>query len=444
MTRLKSLVSHLTRPLCTKFPPLSTFSTPFYSEKNKRKKNPLNMADSIIVTPSSAKPTKSTKDVKPAAPSTDTTPATTTTTTTTAETTSRALAILKEDLRNVLDDHPRFREFFWKHEKAARERMVEDWQQRYENEELDFSGRTKNLREWAERCVEGKLFESDTTTTTTPTFTIGQEVRMRDIGESWQEGTVHTLTPLRIKPTSSASGNWRDAVWHEVAPFAFNIGDKVRVRDSTTAPWKPGVVKAKNPTRVRLHNGDGAHVFSFIDAFPALIPVEPREEPCQICSLSLMRGPIGVAQVSASRVCGVHAFHTVCLGQHLERNAACPMCREVVAGGEGGGPPKNVHTGDTVTVKGFPGKGLVCAPEVGGKVAVQFGASAERVDVADVLGAFKPPSLGQQLQVCNLEGKKSAELNGEIGTCVGFLGERVVVLVQRTWKALRMGNVQLA
>ena len=418
-----------------------------------------------------------------------------------AATARRALSIQREDLRTVLDEHPAFRRFFWQHEKAARERLVEDWQGRYDDEALDCSGRTKALRLWAERCVDAGLFDGgggggSASTAAAPALAIGQEVEVRDRGERWRRGRVRSVHPLRVRPEGAAAGrNWCDAVWHEVRPVPFAVGQRVRVRDSAAAPWRGGVVRvsgAGGGCRVTLLGGDGAHAFGFVAALPVVrrVSVEAAGavaggdggggDPCGVCLQ-----PLTAAE--SWRVCPEvrgHYFHRECLEKHVEETPCCPSCRCVDSDGEGDGEAVSpgaaaaaaetagavaarkdaaLQVGDVVTVKGRAELGVVVSlaahadaeravrrageEAVGVAFSQQPEASAgEAVALRDVIGLRQPPVLGARLVICNLAGKEGSPLNGRVGTCVGYSGQRVVVLLEHTTDraSVRTGNVRLA
>ncbi|KAJ9443457.1 Protein goliath [Diplonema papillatum] len=403
------------------------------------------------------------------------------------------LEILREDLRNVLDAFPDFRAFFWKHGDAARAVLAGDWQARYETEEWDYSGASKRLREFVTELRAGGYFNVRDPAAhagkfacaepAPSAFAVGQDVRMRDEGEPWQDGVVKSVQPLRVRPSgSSAAGkNWRDAPWHEVQALPFSVGQAVRVRDRKTQ-WKPGKVKALNPLRVELSGSSGSHCFDFVERLPEVKPVGRYEEhpdlsdPC--CGICLAAYTPDDELASPSDACA-HVFHQACLRSWFNEHPACPICRvdgspppplpptaatggakrvEIPGGGTPQGdaalaaPPGGVYlaVGAAVSLKsddrgyevvGFTPEGGVL---VEGRLA-DGRRDGRRVAVAadDVIGRNHPPRLGTTLRIHGLSERK--ELNDTTGLCIGFVKSRVVLLLLNSTddrKALRLENVR--
>eukprot|EP01063_Lacrimia_lanifica_P024274 TRINITY_DN32210_c0_g1_i1.p1 TRINITY_DN32210_c0_g1~~TRINITY_DN32210_c0_g1_i1.p1 ORF type:complete len:379 (+),score=140.98 TRINITY_DN32210_c0_g1_i1:78-1214(+) len=366
-----------------------------------------------------------------------------------------ALVLLKEDLRTLLDAHPKFHAFFWQHPEPVRAGLVKDWQGRYAQEDYDYSGRSKHLREWVEKLLAAGMFDGEEAGAR---FAAGEKVRVRDAGEAWREGVVHTADPLRVRPLGGgAEKNWRDALWDEVERLAFSVGEKVRVTDDAEGDyaWRGGVVKALDPLRVRLNGGDGAHEFLRVEPLPPITFSTFAEEQTAhpavagVCLVCRYHPPFASNEKVAKCCDRGHIFHAECLVKAFERAPYCPACRFAPADSAAAlvstPAAARLRPGDVVTARGHSSPGVVLpdptpTPD---RVAVDHsdGAPAAYRE-ADLIGPARPPAVGARLVVCGLA--SAAALNGAEGACVGFLRGRVVVEVGGARKAFKIGNVRLA
>ena len=352
-------------------------------------------------------------------------------------------AILREDFRNLLDDYPLFRDFFWKHSKSTRTTLIKDWQERYENEEYDYSGKSKNMREWVQKLIDGGAFSEKISTPTR--YEIGQKILCRDKGEDWQQGTIKSISPLRIKPTLAIKGNWKDSVWHDIKAVTMMVGMKVRCRDAKSN-FKCGIIKGINPIRVETSPGAGSHKYDVVEELPPIIYSSHTSETPSDCSICLEG--IVVKQITAGvgRSGCRHLFHKKCLLKWFETSPSCPLCRtsEGIDNNQMDCSDTNLKVGSIVTMRGTSGLATITSITSDGILVDSTNAVESLHSPFDLLSDCHPPKVGSELQIVNLEGPNS-NLNKQSGKCVGYLRDRAVIQLEGTEekKAFKIMNLRL-
>eukprot|EP01065_Artemidia_motanka_P025558 TRINITY_DN30549_c0_g1_i1.p1 TRINITY_DN30549_c0_g1~~TRINITY_DN30549_c0_g1_i1.p1 ORF type:complete len:433 (+),score=134.40 TRINITY_DN30549_c0_g1_i1:49-1299(+) len=375
-----------------------------------------------------------------------------------------------EFLDELLERFPRFNEFYHRHPRKLRTAMRDDWREMYrEHPEYDYSGKTKAIREWIEKCREAGLFNGGVLKGRPQfpsRFAVGQRVRCRDAGEQWRTGVVKQLDPIRVRPDGDeAMGNWKDAHWDEIEPLPFQLGDRVRCRDSGGG-WMVGRVKAFDPLRVRVDHMDGAHVWSDVEALPdvSLFDEETLSEP-YTCPISLRRLDAGESVVALH--CGCK-FLRASLEEWFQRTPSCPLCRSDLcvdaskANLKGRVPEVGTLVRISLPTAAVDGKAGHVLGYTGGKVTVEVPEhGAVVVSPRNIATPGRPPSpsatshhsvmslastlvgppTGSTVRIVGLSGS-SAALNGTEGTVLGYTADRIAVKLPSGKKAFRPQNCE--